>query len=110
MAIRKYLLMRWVSKVAKFGTENYLYHPKVFSEFLSFLSYFLPATQAKIITSSTLANLAANLDWNCSFQELFVRYSYHATLHDLYMLIIHHGFPINHIDYFQDQLTRTVYK
>ena len=33
------------------------------------LSDFPPATQTKTVTTSTLANLAVNLDRNCSFVE-----------------------------------------
>ena len=60
MTIRKYLLTRWMSKVAEFATEIifliYFHHPKVFSQFLSFyLIFCLP--QAKTVTSFVIVHL-----------------------------------------------------
>ena len=48
-----------------------LYYNLLQKYFLSFFSDFLPAaTQAKTVTTSTLANLAANSDRNCSIEPI----------------------------------------
>ena len=44
---------------------------KSFLLFFSFNSDFLPSAQSKTVTTSTLANLAAKLDRNCSILTTF---------------------------------------